>query len=392
MNERDPLFGYEGEKLKEYIDHVFGLAKNWKREFIDYKAKNSLIDYNDMERLFLKLLNYKEISEEIKYRYKLLLVDEFQDSSPIQVKIFDKLSEMVERSIWVGDPKQAIYAFRGSDALLIKSLTDIFNAGDSQRNLQNGYPLNISYRSRIGLVQLSNDVFKRAFSDMKPEKIELGVNRKENEEFKNYDEKELKHWHFNIFGRTASKADHYQNLSQQVTRLIQGNIKVLDKSTKELRSIKPEDLVILCKTNKEVNEIAGILQDYGLKTTGQNSEKSFLETAEVRLLMALLNYMQNGRNDLAKAEILHLCDTERYSVQSIIKSRLTYLPEKKDARARKEISERPDEIKIPVWENNNSLIEKIDEITSQIKALPVPDLVESLIVRFDLKTKVSRWG
>ncbi|HUX59441.1 MAG TPA: UvrD-helicase domain-containing protein [Bacteroidales bacterium] len=384
--------GNFGEKLKEYVDRVFGLAKNWKREFNEYKAKNRLIDYNDMERLFLKLLNYKEISEEIKNRYKLLLVDEFQDSSPIQVKIFDKLSELVERSIWVGDPKQAIYAFRGSDALLIKSLTDIFNAGDTQRNLKNGDPLNISYRSRNGLVQLSNDVFKRAFSDMKPEKIILGVNRKENEEFQNYDEKELKHWHFNILGRTASKADHFQNLSQQVTRLIQGNIQVLDKSTKELRSIKPEDLVILCKTNKEVNDIAGILQSYGLKTTGQNSQKSFLETAEVRLLLALLNYMQNGRNDLAKAEILHLCDTENYSVQSIIKSRLTYLPEKKDARARKEISERPDEIKNPVWENNNSLLEKIDEITSQIKAFPVPDLVESLIVRLDLKTRVSRWG
>ena len=113
---------YFGEKLKEYVDRVFGLAKNWKREFNEYKAKNRLIDYNDMERLFLKLLNYKEISEEIKNRYKLLLVDEFQDSSPIQVKIFDKLSELVERSIWVGDPKQAIYAFRGSDALLINFL------------------------------------------------------------------------------------------------------------------------------------------------------------------------------------------------------------------------------------------------------------------------------
>jgi hypothetical protein len=59
------------------------------------------------------------VANEIKDTYKLVFVDEFQDSNPVQLKIFDKLSELVEKSIWVGDPKQAIYGFRGSDAQLI---------------------------------------------------------------------------------------------------------------------------------------------------------------------------------------------------------------------------------------------------------------------------------
>ena len=71
-----------------------------------------------------KLLQDKEVAAEIGKTYTHLFVDEFQDCSPIQVKIFMALADVVKQSYWVGDTKQAIYGFRGSDTALTKAVAD----------------------------------------------------------------------------------------------------------------------------------------------------------------------------------------------------------------------------------------------------------------------------
>lgn len=381
-----------GTKLKSYNERVFGLAAKWKDDYNLYKVRNRLIDYNDMERLFLELLMKQEVQEEIGRSFRLVFVDEFQDSSPIQVKIFDRLSELVEKSIWVGDPKQAIYGFRGSDALLIKAITGIFNAGDDRNNLANGEPLGKSYRSRKGLVDLANAVFTRAFDDLKPDKVKLAATRNDATDFGNNPAAELTHWHLTLGSKTANNPDHYQNLAQQVIRILKGKKMVFDKSLSALREIQPHDIAILCRSRREVNEIAAILQEYGIRTTGQTADMTFFETAEVKLFMAIVNYILNNLNDLAKAEILYLCDSDNYSVADIITSRVGYLPARNEALAQREASEEPDTIPVPRWEDDNPIISKIEDVAGQIRTLPVPDLVEALIIRLDLKTLVAQWG
>jgi len=384
--------GHYGAKLRMYNERVFGLAAKWKDEYNLYKVMNRLIDYNDMERLFLELLAKQEVQEEIRQTFRLVFVDEFQDSSPIQVKIFDRLSELVEKSIWVGDPKQAIYGFRGSDALLIKAITGIFDEGDDTNNLANGEPLGRSFRSRKGLVDLANAVFTRAFDDLKADKVRLAATRNDTADFGNNPEAELIHWHLTLGSDRASNTDHYRNLAQQVIRILKEKKKVYDKSLPVPREIQPHDIAILCRSRREVNEIAAILQDYGIKTTGQTADMTFFETAEVGLFLAIVNYILNNLNDLAKAEILYLCNAENYSVADIIASRVGYLPVKNEALAQREASEEPDTIPVPRWEDDNPFIRKIDNVAGQIRTLPVPDLVEALIIRLDLKTLVAQWG
>ena len=114
-----------------------------------------------------------------------------------------------------------------------------------------------------------------------------------------------------------------------------------------------------------------------------------METAEVKLFIAILNYILNRNNDLAKAEILHLVDMENYPLANIIRSRLDYLPSRRAALDERKNNE---EAVIPRWENENPFIQRIDGLSPRIKALPVPDLVEALIILLDLKTVVSKWG
>ena len=77
-----------GGMMKQMIIILFDIAKEWKDGFNDFKARRHIIDYNDMERLFLELLSKPQVKKEIEGSYKLMMVDEFQDSSPIQLEIF----------------------------------------------------------------------------------------------------------------------------------------------------------------------------------------------------------------------------------------------------------------------------------------------------------------
>ena len=61
-------------------------------EFQQYKKRRGLIDYTDMEVLVKRLLLLPEVEEVLRDELDLLLVDEFQDTNPIQLDIFFRLS------------------------------------------------------------------------------------------------------------------------------------------------------------------------------------------------------------------------------------------------------------------------------------------------------------
>lgn len=94
---------------------------------------------------------------EFKNKFKVILVDEFQDTSPLQLALFVKMANLLEHVIWVGDPKQAIYGFRGGDAQLINAVLRIFGKIDPQDILTQ------SRRSRPDLLNLTNSIFLPAF-------------------------------------------------------------------------------------------------------------------------------------------------------------------------------------------------------------------------------------
>ena len=58
----------------------------------------------------------------MRERFDLLMVDEFQDTSPIQLAVFLEMAKAVKRSLWVGDQKQAIFGFRQTDPALVTSI------------------------------------------------------------------------------------------------------------------------------------------------------------------------------------------------------------------------------------------------------------------------------
>lgn len=88
----------------------------------------------------------------LRSQYPLALIDEFQDTDPVQYEIFDRIYRDGGDLCFVGDPKQAIYAFRGAD------LATYLKARDAAARR---YDLPFNYRSTPQLIAALNQLFAR---------------------------------------------------------------------------------------------------------------------------------------------------------------------------------------------------------------------------------------
>ena len=145
--------------LEFYIGGVYETAADALEYYAAYKASSGLVDFVDQEHEALRLLDNDGVCAHLHETLSRVYVDEFQDTSPIQLALFLRISQIADRSFWVGDPKQAIYGFRGSDPELIVRTADkvVPESGGDQATL------GTSYRSRPSLVDFANLSFGPAF-------------------------------------------------------------------------------------------------------------------------------------------------------------------------------------------------------------------------------------
>lgn len=95
------------------------------------------------------------LAKKIRTRFPAALIDEFQDTDPVQARIFDAVYRDPGAALFlIGDPKQAIYGFRGADVFTY--------VGAKRRVDDDAYALNVNWRSSPGLVRAVNTVFSRA--------------------------------------------------------------------------------------------------------------------------------------------------------------------------------------------------------------------------------------
>lgn len=167
-HEAHPTFHAE---VRRYLDLIFNLAADALDTYAQAKLALGAVDFSDQEVLLLRAVRESpEVREALAGELDLILVDEFQDTSPLQLALFVELAKLAKRSVWVGDPKQAIYGFRGTDARLIAGVLGAIKTWGGTL----GGPLTTSRRSTPGLVSLTNAVFESAFHpDLAPDEVRL---------------------------------------------------------------------------------------------------------------------------------------------------------------------------------------------------------------------------
>ena len=119
------------------------------------KSRDGALDFNDLELFAKKALQDERVRKHYQARFDLVLVDEFQDTNPIQGEILENFVRPSHTNLTiVGDPKQSIYRFRDADVSVFQDLI---------QRLPEKHLLDINYRSRPSIIDFVNEVCAPTF-------------------------------------------------------------------------------------------------------------------------------------------------------------------------------------------------------------------------------------
>jgi len=300
---------HQGE-LRQLLVLLFDCAADALRAYGEAKRQQGVVDFVDQEVLLLQAVRSSSaVRQALAEELDLIVVDEFQDTSPLQLALFIELAQLAKRSVWVGDPKQAIYGFRGTDATLI---TGVLQALPQWGGVV-AQALTTSRRSTPELVSAVNAVFGRAFEpDLSPAQVELQPHRGSLPE-----QPSLIQWQFD----SKNNKGDYKALGQAVRELLAQGLQIQDRHSGQIRPVRPGDIGILCATNDDVKATVESLNTWHVPAA--SPRPGLLQTAEATLVVAALRRLHDSADTIATALILSLARGE--GVDEWVSDRLSYL-------------------------------------------------------------------
>lgn len=375
------------QDIESYVTGLFGIARDALERYAERKREMGVVDFVDQETLLLKALDNREVVRVLEEEIDLLMVDEFQDTSPIQLALFMRLSEFAAMTYWVGDVKQAIYGFRGSDTRLMKAVSDSLDeieerdAPDGEgiplimtsfgSHSQSKRRLGDSWRSRPCLVNLVNEAFSAAFANsMGREDIVLEARREELLS-------DL-HGYANWMLAGKNAAQRYRSLAAEIGSMISSGYFVVDKKARSPRRATYGDIAILSRTNNGVIEIAKALHAAGIPAA--TLQPGLLSTPESVLAMACLRRLNDRADTIASAEIISLADCEEPEVW--LQDRLRYMSAHPDGQGMdwRETGENP-----------HPILAAIPGLRKNLPVLSPREALETVIIECGLPGIVMKW-
>jgi exodeoxyribonuclease V beta subunit len=237
----------------------------------------------------------------LRSRYRIALIDESQDTDPKQFGIFSAvyLGSPDHSLVLVGDPKQAIYGFRGAD------LNTYLDAKGSTQQL---FDLSETFRAPQPLVRAVNALFQRPFSLLNtalsfkdassglqhdlllldgdstdPSRIEFWV-AQDGEPYSN-----KKNRNERIAGETAT----------EILRLLQGGACIRNTSKEESKTVRPGDFAVLVSTGDQATEIESALKKRGIAAVRAAGD-DVMASEEAADLLAILVALEDPRRKVLR--------------------------------------------------------------------------------------------
>lgn len=286
--------------------YVFGLISDISRKLREYKDENNLMLLADAPKFLNGVIQDSDtpfIYEKVGSFYKHYLIDEFQDTSGLQWKNFLPLLsnslDQGDKSLVVGDVKQAIYRWRGGDLNLL------------QRNIQGSIgkerseilQLNRNFRSSTSVITFNNALFETAAKSV------------------------------GLLTNNPLPIDAYLDVAQETSKNLVGFVEVrfladqqdgpswkdlaLDEIPKYMEKLQQigvplKDIAILVRRNDEGQQIIAHLLAYkdsdqakpGMRYDVVSNESLRIDTAStVVLLESALKYLLNPDDDIARAQL-----------------------------------------------------------------------------------------
>lgn len=156
----DTYLDYIDSEIRVFLEGVSKIARGLK------KQANTITNDDILSNTLTLLKNINSGHIQKRMDYKFCYIDEFQDTDPLQVEIFNTLASIIEKQsdgkitlYFIGDPKQSIYHFRGAD---LECYLDVRSEIDKKMRDDNSYRIEVmrdNYRSNQKVLEFVNDFF-----------------------------------------------------------------------------------------------------------------------------------------------------------------------------------------------------------------------------------------
>lgn len=235
--------------LEDAVAHARSLVTGAQGVMARYEAAKQalgVIDYGDMIARAARLLAEDEaVLGAILAEVDCVVIDEFQDTSPIQFAFLWQLASRAQRTLIVGDTKQAIMGFQGADPRLAAALAASHPCEPLERN----------WRSDPRIMALVNALGPCLFGDTY---APLQPTRGEGEgpALEVLCQSVTSHW--------KAKSKPHQHVADHVRQLLDEGTTIRDRHTGEVRQAEPRDVAVLCLSHKECTAHADALRQLGL--------------------------------------------------------------------------------------------------------------------------------
>ena len=294
---------------KRILSLKTGLFHYLQAELGKRKSRQNIQFFDDLlNNLYTALMRDKgkALSQNIRGRFKAGLIDEFQDTDPLQYAIFREIFGQESILFLIGDPKQAIYGFRGAD---------IFAYMEAAKNVQARYTLQENWRSEPGLIDAVNALFEGAdspfvFDDIRFEPAKAPDDKHDYEMLitGGKTESALHLWFVDAGKVTCSD----KALSKSIARdMIAGAVaarisRLIGQGEKSLafigkRPLQKNDIAVLVRLNSEARIIHQALLELDIPAVMYTTESVFTTHEALQMERLLTGVMKPNDERLLKA-------------------------------------------------------------------------------------------
>lgn len=254
------------------------------------REKSEKMSFDDLISTVYEILCDNERADKLKSvmkkRYDLIMIDEFQDTDPIQYFIFKELFFDKNHTVFlIGDPKQSIYSFRNAD---------IFSYLKTSSTVDRKYIMKTNFRSSAPAVRAVNNVFSEInFGIKEIEYSEINPKNEESSPLKIEKDSDFVSSPGMLVYEVESDEEIISNIKERVKNMLRPD----SKYRLGERPVKSSDIAILARTNSFAKEIHDALKSENIPVSlesGSGKGFSVFETSEAKAVFKLMKAAETG--------------------------------------------------------------------------------------------------
>lgn len=285
------------EDAVKLVHELLGTAARTIEKYSEAKRRAGVVDYTDMVANALTLLEKPEVLNSVRSQIDVIVVDEFQDTNPLQFALTWKLHDLGIPLMVVGDLKQAIMGFQGADPRLMEGMRSHGHREDMPAN----------YRSQEDLMNVLNAfgtvLFEDGYKELEP-KSQSGLRCRHALEFVKFQKKPA----VKDGGRALA-------VGRRIKELLEDESEFFDCKPGKKRRIRGGDIAILCRTNSVRETYANVLRnDFGFAV---QESSGWYDSRPVEIVRHALQYVHD-KHDRHAALYLATIDQDTSSLEGAL--------------------------------------------------------------------------